>query len=78
MTQRFTDKKTLTKMVGMDGWIIYRDSLHGIYARNEEMGLDFPIDCRWNITLNSPHLQADIEYIRECIRREENPDTREY
>ena len=38
--QRFTVKKTLTKMVGIPGWIIYRDSENEMYALNEEKGID--------------------------------------
>ena len=63
MTQRFTVKKKLTEMVNMAGWVIYRDSVYGMYAVNNEMGIEIPL-MRWNITLNDPKLKNIVESIR--------------
>ena len=69
--QRFTVKNTLTKMVNKDGWIIYRDSEYGMYARNDNLGIDFPLNV-WNLTLNNPDLERQIEWIRKDIEAEEH------
>ena len=37
---RFTVNEKLTKALDMDGWVIYRDPKAGLYALNEEMGID--------------------------------------
>lgn len=67
MTQRFTDKKVLTKLVDMPGWVIYRDSINGMYAMNETLSIDFNL-MYWNITLNNPKLDRIVEDIRNQIR----------
>ena len=71
--QRFTVKKTLTKMVGIPGWIIYRDSENGMYALNEEKGIDVNL-MTWNITLNSENLDRCIKYIRQDIMKAESEE----
>lgn len=68
--QRFTVKSTLTKMVNKDGWTIYRDSENGMYAKNDVLGIEFPLNC-WNLTLNNPDLERQIEWIRKDIEAEE-------
>lgn len=68
MTQRFTDKKVLTRLVGIPGWIIYRDSMNGMYARNEELSIDLNL-MYWNITLNHPKLDRVIDDVRYQIRK---------
>ena len=68
--QKFTDKRTITKMVNLDGWIIYRDSEYGMYARNEEKGLDIPLFI-WNLTLNNKKLNCKIEIIRSDLKKVE-------
>lgn len=70
MAQRFTDKKTLTKLVNMEGWKIYRDSKYGMYALNEEKGLDIYL-MYWNVTLNDPKLAKAIDNIRSDIQQAE-------
>ena len=71
--QRFTVKKTLTKMVGIPGWIIYRDSENGMYALNEEKGIDVNL-MSWNITLNNKNLDKCIDYIRQDIMKAESEE----
>lgn len=68
--QKFTDKRTITKMVNLDGWIIYRDSEYGMYARNEEKGLDILL-FMWNLTLNDKMLNRKIEIIRSKLKKAE-------
>lgn len=70
MAQRFTDKKVLTRLVGIPGWIIYRDSMNGMYARNEELMIDLHLGY-WNITLNYPKLDCAIANIRRDIEEAE-------
>ena len=71
--QRFTVKKTLTKMVGIPGWVIYRDSENGMYALNEEKGIDVNL-MTWNITLNDKNLDRCIDYIRKDIMKAESEE----
>ena len=40
MAQKFTVKKGLTKRLGLDGWVIYRDSLYGLYEREFRASVD--------------------------------------
>lgn len=68
--QRFTVKNTLTKMVNKEGWTIYRDSENGMYAKNDNLGIDLPLNV-WNLTLNNPDLERQIEWIRQEIEAEE-------
>ena len=60
MAQKFTVKKGLTKRLGLDGWVIYRDSL---YAENEELGIDRRLNI-WNLTLDDSRLDFLMTIIR--------------
>ena len=64
--QRFTDKIWLTKLVDRKGWAIYRDSQHGLYADNDELGLDVNL-MYWNATKNSAKLDWIVDDIRDTI-----------
>lgn len=85
MAQKFTVKKGLTKRLGMDGWVIYRDSLYGLYAENRELGIDHCLNI-WNLTLDDKRLDAAMHVIRLELEVEEknerefrawvNPDMR--
>lgn len=68
--QKFTLKKTLTRLVGIPGWEIYRDSENGMYALNREKGIDLSLMV-WNITLNDKNLNNIIESIRYDIMKAE-------
>ena len=72
--QRFTVKKTLTKMVGIPVSIAYRDAENRMYALNEEKGIDVNL-MSWNITLNSKNLNRCIDYIRQDIIKAESEET---
>ena len=72
--QRFTVKKTLTKMVGIPDWVIYRDSKNGMYALNEKKGINISL-MTWNITLNNKNLDRCIDYIRQDIMKAESEET---
>ena len=63
MAQKFTVKKGLTKRLGLDGWVIYRDSLYGLYAENEELGIDHCLNI-WNLTLDDNRLDFLMTIIR--------------
>lgn len=71
---RFTTKKTLTKKLNMKGWEIYRDSEQGLYALNEELGIDHCLYI-WNLTLNDPKLENILEIIRSELQKLENENT---
>lgn len=73
---RFPVNMGLTKKVGMNGWVIYRDPEVGLYAFNEEKGEEVNL-LLWNesaktigdMTLNS--IRADIlEKESEIAERE--------
>lgn len=66
----FSDRKTLTKLVNKKGWKIYRDSEVGLYALNEEKGIDLNLYV-WNVTLNDPALSKHIAMIRSDIEAAE-------
>jgi len=68
MAIRFTEKKTLTKLVNRDGWKIERESNVGLYAKNEEKGWEIYL-CLWNLTLNNPKLDFVIRTIQADIDR---------
>lgn len=70
MTQRFTVRRQLTFLVGKGGWVIYRDSVNGMYALNRKKGIDLPL-MFWNITLNDPNLDKIVEIIRRDIEEAE-------
>ena len=66
-----TPRKTLTKKLNMPGWEIYRDSAYGMYALNDDLGLDVNL-MTWNITLEDPNLENILESIRaDLIKAEE-------
>ena len=66
-----TPRKILTKKLNMPGWEIYRDSVYGMYALHNELGLDVSL-MEWNITLNNPKLESILESIRaDLIKAEE-------
>ena len=67
-----TLRKGLTKKVNMPGWIIYRDSEYGMYAYNQQLGLDVDLGY-WNITLEDPDLEKTLFYIRnDLLAREKS------
>ena len=69
---RFSDRKGLTKKLGLKGWKIYRDSDIGLYALNEELGIDQCI-LTWNITLDDRHLDRKSSWLRkECLELEKD------
>lgn len=69
---RFSDRKGLTKKLNLKGWKIYRDSDIGLYALNEELGIDHCL-LTWNITLDDPELDRKISWIRkECLDLEKD------
>ena len=63
-------RKTLTKKLNMPGWEIYRDSAYGMYALNDELGLDVNL-MTWNITLNDPNLENILEGVRVDLTKAE-------
>ena len=65
-----TPRKILTKKLNMPGWEIYRDSVYGMYALHNELGLDINL-MEWNITLNNPKLESILEYIRADLAKVE-------
>ena len=66
-----TPRKTLTKKLNMPGWEIYRDNVYGMYALNDDLGLDVNL-MTWNITLDDPNLENILESIRaDLIKAEE-------
>lgn len=67
MVQRFTEKKGLTKKLNMKGWSIYRDSENGLYAENEELGINHGL-LIWNLTLNDPKLEKTLGIIRSELQ----------
>lgn len=71
---RFTSKKALTKKLNMKGWEIYRDSEQGLYALNEELGIDHCLYI-WNITLNNPKLESILKTIRSELHKLEKENT---
>lgn len=71
---RFTTKKTLTKKLNMKGWEIYRDSEQGLYALNEELGIDYCLYI-WKLTLNNPKLENILETIRSELHKLEEEKT---
>lgn len=85
MAQKFTVKKGLTERLGLDGWLIYRDSLYGLYAEHKELGIDHCLNI-WNLNLKDKNLNVAMNVIRlelEMVEKEErefrarvNPDMR--
>lgn len=71
---RFTTKKTLTKKLNMKGWELYRDSKQGLYALNEELGIDYHLYI-WNLTLDNPKLENILENIRIELHKLEKENT---
>ena len=65
-----TPRKILTKKLNMPGWEIYRDSVYGMYALHNELGLDVNL-MEWNITLNNPKLESILEYTRAELEKVE-------
>lgn len=73
MAQKFTVKKGLTERLGLDGWLIYRDSLYGLYAEHKELGIDHCLNM-WNLTLDDKNLNVVMNTIRlelEEVEKEE-------
>ena len=58
-----TPRKILTKKLNMPGWEIYRDNAYGMYALNDDLGLDVNL-MTWNITLDDPNLENILESMR--------------
>ena len=65
-----TPRKTLTKKLNMPGWEIYRDNAYGMYALNDNLGLDVNL-MTWNITLDDPNLENILESIRADLTKAE-------
>ena len=65
-----TPRKTLTKKLNMPGWEIYRDNAYGMYALNDDLGLDVNL-MTWNITLDDPNLENILESIRADLTKAE-------
>ena len=65
-----TPRKILTKKLNMPGWEIYRDSAYGMYALNDELGLDVSL-MTWNITLDDPNLENILEGVRVDLAKAE-------
>ena len=70
-----TPRKILTKKLNMPGWEIYRDSVYGMYALHNELGLDISL-MEWNITLNNPKLGSILESIRVDLAKVEEEKRR--
>ena len=65
-----TPRKTLTKKLNMSGWEIYRDNAYGMYALNDDLGVDVNL-MTWNITLDDPNLENILESIRADLTKAE-------
>ena len=65
-----TPRKILTKKLNMPGWEIYRDSVYGMYALHNELGLDVNL-MTWNITLDDPNLENILEGVRADLAKAE-------
>ena len=65
-----TPRKTLTKKLNMPGWKIYSDNAYGMYALNDELGLDVNL-MTWNITLDDPNLENILEGVRADLAKAE-------
>ena len=65
-----TSRKILTKKLNMPGWEIYRDNAYGMYALNDDLGLDVNL-MTWNITLDDPNLENILESIRADLTKAE-------
>ena len=65
-----TPRKTLTKKLNMPGWEIYRDNAYGMYALNDDLGLDVNL-MTWNITLDDPNLENILEGVRADLAKAE-------
>ena len=65
-----TPRKILTKKLNMPSWEIYRDSAYGMYALNDELGLDVNL-MTWNITLDDPNLENILEGVRADLAKAE-------
>lgn len=65
-----TLRKLLTKKMNMPGWVIYRDSEYGMYAYNQQLGLDVDLGY-WNITLGDSDLDKTLSSIRKDLTAKE-------
>ena len=65
-----TPRKILTKKLNMPGWEIYRDNAYGMYALNDDLGLDVNL-MTWNITLDDSNLENILESIRADLTKAE-------
>ena len=65
-----TPRKVLTNKLNMPGWEIYRDNAYGMYALNDELGLDVK-PMTWNINLDDTNLENILEGVRADLAKDE-------
>lgn len=67
---RFPVNAGLTKKVGMNGWVIYRDPEIGLYAFNEEKGIEVNL-LLWNASAKDVS-EMTLNCIRDDILEKES------